>query len=286
MSRDAVRLTDAIAANLGQAVRTGRRESGMSQAQLAERIDVHQSWVSRIEMGRGGSAGLDVWIAIRAALGRPLAMALSRPLGEARRSVDAGHLEIQEHLLSLARTTGRAAAFELPTRPADPRHSIDVCVRDTRNRVLIVEEARNTFSDLGAALRSTRRKEAEAADLAATIDGGDPFRVASVWVVRESAANRALVARYPQIILSGFPGSSRSWLRALTSTAPPPIAQGSSGSTRRPGVCMNGDLRGSDRRGRSDHRRPAQDDAGDERAAKDRPPPVNDAAVLLIRCEP
>ena len=153
--REATRLTNAIAVSLGRAVRVSRLESGLSQAQVADRIGVHQSWISRIELGRGGSAGLDIWIAIGSALGRPLAIALSRPLGEERRPLDAGHLEIQEHLLSLARRTGRSAVFGLPTRPADPRHSIDVCVRDAAARILFIEEAWNTFTDLGAAIRST-----------------------------------------------------------------------------------------------------------------------------------
>ncbi len=225
-AREAARLTNAIAASLGRDVRTSRRESRLSQAQIAQRVGVHQSWISRIESGRGGSAGLDVWIAIGAALGRPLAVTLSRPLAQERRPLDAGHLEIQEHLLSLARRTRRSASFELPTRPADPRHSIDVCVRDVAARILFIEEAWNTFTDLGAAIRSTRRKEAEAADLAIAIGHGDPFRVATVWVVRDTMANRALMARYPQIVRSAFPGASRSWVQALCSRTAPPVAPG------------------------------------------------------------
>jgi hypothetical protein len=105
------------------------------------------------------------------------------------------------------------AMVELPTRPADPRHSIDVCVRDDRHRVLILQEAWNTFGDIGAAIRSTNRKAAEAADLAAAMDDGLPYRVASVWVIRPSATNRGLVARYQEIFASAFPGSSRMWAR-------------------------------------------------------------------------
>jgi transcriptional regulator with XRE-family HTH domain len=224
--REAERLTNAVAMNLGRAVRDGRGASGLSQAQLADRIEVHQSWVSRIELGQGGGTRLDVWIAIGIALGRPLAITLSRPLGEERRPLDGGHLEMQEHLLSLASATGRTATFELATRPADPRHSIDVCVRDAAARVLIIEEAWNTFADLGAAIRSTRRKEAEAADLAATVDDGPPFRVATVWVVRDTTANRTLMARYPQIVRSAFPGASRTWVQAIVAGAAPPVEPG------------------------------------------------------------
>jgi transcriptional regulator with XRE-family HTH domain len=198
----------------------------LTQKQVAIRIGVHQSAISRIELGRGTHVPLTVWVALGMVLRQPLAISLSRPLGDAREPSDAGHLAMQERLLELARATGRTATFELPTRAADPRYSIDVCVRDARHRVLIVHEAWNTFGDLGAAVRSTNRKTAEAADLAVISDDGPPYRVATVWVVRSTAANRALVARYPHIFRTAFPGSSRSWSRALTEGDPPPNTAG------------------------------------------------------------
>ncbi len=224
--RKASRLTEALAQALGRTIWERRRRLGLTQAQLGGRVGVQQSWISRIELGRGRAVPLELWAGIGVALGQPFAASFTRALGEERRPADIGHLEIQEHLLALARTTGRIGLFELPTRPLDPAYSIDVCVRDSQARVLFIEEAWNTFGDVGAALRSTRRKEAEAADLAATIDDGPPFRVATVWVVRASATNRATLGRYPEIVRSVFPGSSRDWTRALTSAAAPPTQPG------------------------------------------------------------
>jgi len=213
--REATRLTHALADVLGRSVRDARRRARLTQAQVATRIGVHQSLISRVELGRGGVVALEVWVAIGVALGRPLAVSLSRPLGEPREPADAGHLAMQERLLALARATGRTATFELPTRSGDPRYSIDVCVRDDRHRVLLIVEAWNTFGDLGAAIRSTNRKVAEALDLAELIGGDRPYGVAAVWVIRSSVTNRGLVRRYPQILRSAFPGSSRTWVRAL-----------------------------------------------------------------------
>jgi transcriptional regulator with XRE-family HTH domain len=207
-------------------VRSSRERKHLSQDELAAFVDVDQTRISQIELGHGEGAPLSLWIALGQALDQPLAVSFTRPLGETRQPADAGHLEMQEHLFRLARQTGRAATFELPTRPADPSHSIDVCVRDVRHRVLIIEEAWNTFGDIGAAIRSTHRKEAEAADLAATIDDDPAYRVATVWVVRSSATNRALVRRYPEVFASTFSGSSRAWARALTSSASPPAEPG------------------------------------------------------------
>jgi hypothetical protein len=193
---------------------------------LAARVGVHQTAISRIELGHGASVPLRLWVSLGVALGRPLAIALTRPLGEMREPADAGHLAMQERLLELARAAGRTVSFELPTRPMSPSRSIDVCVRDTRHRVLLIQEAWNTFGDLGAAVRSTNRKADEATDLAATVDDGPPYRVAAVWVIRPAAANRALVSRYPQIFRAAFPGSSRAWAAALTAGAAPPSRPG------------------------------------------------------------
>jgi transcriptional regulator with XRE-family HTH domain len=224
--REATRLSATMAEALGRSVRAGRIRLHLTQAELGARVGVHQSEISRIELGQGRAVPLYLWVSLGVALERPLAIQFTRPIGEPREPADAGHLAMQERLLELARDPGRTATFELPTRPMDPRHSIDVCVRDDRHRVLVIQEAWNTFGDLGAAVRSTNRKAAEAADLAATIDDGPPYRVATCWIVRSSAANRALIGRYPEIFRTAFPGSSRLWAQAITKGAPPPTQSG------------------------------------------------------------
>lgn len=218
----------ALAGTLGGVVRSGRWASRMSLAELGARVGLSRTRLAEIERGEGTGAPLQTWIALGIALGRPLAVNFSRPLGEPHGPADAGHLEIQEHILGLARATDRHGNFELPTRPADPARSTDVGLRDDRHRVLIQAECWNTFGDLGAAIRATNRKAAEAeAHAIATQAGSDePYRVATVWVVRATAANRALLARYPYIVDAAFPGSSRRWVAALTQGDEPPNEQG------------------------------------------------------------
>jgi len=90
--------------------------------------------------------------------------------------------------------------------------------------MLILEECWNTFGNLGASVRSTRRKIAEMEEVAVAIGGGaGPYRAAACWVIRDVARNRLVVARYPQIFASTFAGSSAGWVRSLTtrSVAPP-----------------------------------------------------------------
>lgn len=136
--------------------------------------------------------------------------------------------------MRLARTAGYRATFELPSRPANPTHSTDVGLRDDAHRRLVLAECWNTIGDVGAAARSTNRKQVDAEGLAAAIGGarpvpgepsdqpGPPYTVSTVWVVRATRRNRELVARYPELFASRFPGSSRAWAQALTTGSPPP----------------------------------------------------------------
>ena len=226
VEQEADRLSRAITATLALEVRAGRLALKMTQAALAAEVGVHQGRISQIERGRGQRLPLDRWIAIGVALQRPFAVSFSRPNYADRHVADAGHLKIQELLLALAQHAGRTGSFELPTRPSDPSRSADVVVIDEPNHCLIVQEAWNTFGDLGAAVRSTNRKAVEAEDLTVAIAKRGPLRVAVVWVVRASATNRAVVSRYPHVFATAFPGSSRRWVRALMGTAAPPEERG------------------------------------------------------------
>ena len=210
----------AIAATLGGMLRPARLRSRRRQKDMGQIVGLSASRYGEVERGGGATLPLATWVALGLAIGRPLSVAFSRPVpGE---PADAGHLEIQEFLLDLARRTGRRGTFELPTRPADPWRSVDVGLQDDRRRELVLVEAWNTIGDLGAARRSTTRKLAEAEQLAAALGGERPFRVAAVWVVRASATNRGLVARYPAVIDAACPGSSARWLRALETGAGAP----------------------------------------------------------------
>jgi hypothetical protein len=93
-------------------------------------------------------------------------------------------------------------------------------------RCLLLIEAWNTFGDIGAAVRSTDRKLAEATALAIAFWGDIDHRVATCWVIRSTRTNRALVARYPELFASRFPGSSQGWVGTLTNGSRPPAQPG------------------------------------------------------------
>jgi len=219
-------LSAAIAATLGREARTSRRRRRVTQQRLADEIGISRSRYADIERGEGATVPLETWTRIGAALGRALAVSFSRDI-EQPEPRDAGHLAAQELVLRLAREHGRAASFELPTRPADPARSTDVGVRDDALRTLFLIEIWNRLDDFGAAARATDRKVAEAA-APAVFAGGDreSYRVASCWLLVDTAANRRLVGRYPEILRTRFPGSSVRWAAALTNGTAPPAEPG------------------------------------------------------------
>ena len=135
-----------------------------------------------------------MWFALSEALQVPLRVEFGRDRLE--EPADAGHLAIQELILRIGRAAGFGRTFELPTRPANPRLSVDVCLRDDARRLFVLVEAWNSFGDIGASVRGTNRKIAEAHALAVAVGGDGWYRVAACWVVRDTARNRELAARY------------------------------------------------------------------------------------------
>jgi transcriptional regulator with XRE-family HTH domain len=221
-SREASR----IAATLGSDLQRTRKRRRMTQRVLGERVGLGQGRISDLERGNGATAPLDTWIALGIALDRPLAVSFSREI-EPHEPRDAGHLAAQELVLGLARKHGRRADFELPTRPSDPTRSTDVAIRDDAARAIVLTEIWNRLDDVGAAARATTRKMAEADGLAVLAAGdGPPYRVTTCWLLVDTAANRRLVARYPEVFASRFPGSSVAWVRCLSNGLPPPTDPG------------------------------------------------------------
>jgi transcriptional regulator with XRE-family HTH domain len=205
---------------LGERVLAARTNRKWSQKELAAKVGNDRTRMSQIELGKGGGAPADLWFAIAHALEMPFRMEFGRDPAQALE--DAGHLEMQEFMLKLGRATAFGRRFEVSTRPANPAYSVDVGLRDDIRRLLVLEECWNTFGNIGASIRSTRRKMAEAEQLAVAVGAAEgPYRVAAVWVVRDVPRNRAVLQRYPEIFESTFPGSSADWVKALTVAGAP-----------------------------------------------------------------
>ena len=207
----------AIAGNLGRDLRRTRLRRRLTQAQLGDKVGVSQAEISALEGGAGARTSVETWIAIGIALGRPIAIGFSRDVVDPLPG-DTGHLDAQELLLRLAAAGGWRGRPEAPSDPADPRHSTDVELRSPDDRLILVE-IWNRLDDIGAAIRSSDRK------LALVRQRADAD-VGSCWLFVDTAANRAIVRRYPAIFRARVGGSSANWIRSITSGAPCPSQPG------------------------------------------------------------
>jgi transcriptional regulator with XRE-family HTH domain len=210
------REANAIAANLGRELLRTRHRRRLTQAELGDRVGVSQAEISGLEAGSGARTSIETWVAIGIAFDRPIAVSFSRDVSEPLQ--DAGHLAAQELVLRLATGAGSRGTFEAAANRINPMHSTDVRL-DRADGMTILIEIWNRLDDLGAAVRSSDRK------LADLTSSGSP--AASCWLLVDTAANRAIVRRYPAIFRARFPGSSVGWVRAISSGAVCP---------RRPGV--------------------------------------------------
>jgi transcriptional regulator with XRE-family HTH domain len=206
---------------LAAQLRAARKRRGLSLGELGAKVDLTGARLSQILNGKGAGCALDVWFALGEALDLPFKVEFGRDRIE--EPLDAGHLAIQELCLGLGRLTSRVRKFELPTKPDNPSYSIDVCLRDDVSRTLVIEECWNSFGNINASVRSTRRKVAEAQELAIAIGGeSGPYAVAACWIVRDTRRNRELLRRYPQVFASAFPASSAAWVKVLTNAGVQP----------------------------------------------------------------
>lgn len=209
-------------AKLGGEIKALRLRRRWTQVEFGRRAGIGRMVVSRLERAEG-PLGLETLDRIGLALGVPLAVGFDR--GSNHEIADAGHLALQELLLRVTRGAGFSRQFEMPTRPNEPWRSSDVGLALARRRRAIDVECWNTFGDVGAAVRSSRRKLVELEQLAVA-KWGEGARACLVWVVHETTRNRALVNRYPEVFASIFTGSSRAWVAALTTGSEPPDAPG------------------------------------------------------------
>jgi transcriptional regulator with XRE-family HTH domain len=211
-------------AEIGRGLRDSRLRRGLTQRAAAQRAGVSRSTVQRVEAGQSENVTIDTLQRAALAVGRPLRIELAQD--PQREPVDAGHLGVQELVARLGSSVGHAVLPEMPAGRAGTWRSTDVALRNDLRRWFLIVECWNTIGDIGAAWRGTSRKIDDGEAYAAGRWGEHPHVVSACWVVRATARNRALVARYPALFAARFPGSSRASVRALTTGTEPPRGAG------------------------------------------------------------
>lgn len=206
-----------VAVRLGRGLREARLALGLRQVDVAQRAGVSQSWISRMERGKGSTASLETWAAAAAALGEQLVSFLERAPG-ADLPRDYQHLKRQELVIATARAGGWRA---LPEEPVDDdltrSRSVDVALLRAVRREAAVVEVIDFFDDVGAVQRNLdgkvaalERRLTHGRDLTTAT-----WRVQGLLVVRDTRRNRALVRELASLFAAKFTASSVAWLKAL-----------------------------------------------------------------------
>lgn len=205
-----------VAVRLGRGLRDARQALGMTQREVAERAGVSQPEITRLELGRGWTTGIDTWAACAAAVGTQIAAFLEQAPG-ADLPRDLQHLRRQHLVVVTSRSGGWRPEPEalLPGDGPRPR-SIDVLLTRAQRREAAVVEIWDLLLDGGAAMRGLEAK------VHATRQRlGPAWHVEGLLVVRGTLRNRRLVAELWAVFAARYPASSLAWLHALARVQAP-----------------------------------------------------------------
>jgi transcriptional regulator with XRE-family HTH domain len=213
-----------IGREFGLAIRSSRIEVGWSQRELAERLDVSQAAISRLEAGTGpyldgrlASAALD-FLGIRMQLdGATLGLAGRR---EQR---DLVHARCCGHVVRRLSRSGWEVQQEVEIGTGRYRGWIDVLAYRPTDRSLLCGEIKTEIDDVGRIQRTLTWYERDAWDAARRLSWR-PLNVCSALFLLCSTENDARTRGNKEILGQAFPGRARelgSWIVTPGAAVPP-----------------------------------------------------------------
>jgi len=203
---------------VGRELQRARLEAGLSLRRVGREAGVDPSHIRRVELGLS-ALSQDALVAVAAVVGHDASVRLYPSSGPRVRD----HVQVRmlEALLGALHPRWRAH-LEVPVYR--PVHGvIDVVLDDADARLVISGEAHSTLHVVDAQLRWAAQKT----DALPSADGWpwgidrDPGR-SRLLLLRDTAANRALVGTAATVFRAAYPASSAEAHQALTGTAPWP----------------------------------------------------------------
>lgn len=225
----------------GTVIRVVRQNRGWRQRDLAERAEVSQSLVSRIERGHVGPQSIDAVWKIAAALEIRVELMPRWRAGDLDRLLNARHSGLHESVARRFRDQLPAwvLAPEVSFAIYSDRGIIDILAWHPGRRAVLVIELKTDITDVNEMLGTLDRKRRVAAQVAKE-KGWDASTV-SVWlIVASSRTNRRRVDAHEAMLDAALPDDVRTirrWLRdpvgsvsALSFWAASPAGTGRTGT--------------------------------------------------------
>jgi transcriptional regulator with XRE-family HTH domain len=216
---EAMARKERVAVAPGEHVRLARSAAGMLQREVAIRAGVSGTMVCRMELGQGGSIGLDSWAAVAAVLGVELVADFREPAGSLR-----GQVEMRCHRLvaSVAGDGGWVARTEIVRASPDraPSSVETILVRPFRTEAAVVHawhpgpDVGAALGDLGARCEQLRRSL------------GPGWSVSALVLCPSTTAGRRRVTEVAERLAAELPANGSDWMGALRHKRSPMPAGG------------------------------------------------------------
>lgn len=206
---------------IGWLVRTLRVRAGLTQAELAGRVGIDRSAISRLEHGYPGNLRLDTLEAVASVLGARLDLRLLWNGPELDRLADEGHAALATHVKRRLGRWGWVVRVEVSYSRYGERGRIDLLAFHSASRALLVIELKTELVDVQALLGSLDAKARLAPGIAERFGWGSRRAIPAI-VFSEDRTTRNRLARvmplFDRYALRGR--SAISWLARPDASVP------------------------------------------------------------------
>ena len=194
---------------LGSAFRVIRIELRLRQLDVAERAQVSQQTVSRIERGRFGALSIDSLAAVAQALEADLSMSLRWRGSALDRLLDRRHAELQDVMVRELTEAGWEVVVEQSFNHFGERGCVDILAWRADCRALLVIEIKSQLVDLQDTVRTLDMKARVVPAITRRERGWNARTVAAVLVLPDSSVHRRTVDRHAALMAAAYP--ARTW---------------------------------------------------------------------------
>jgi transcriptional regulator with XRE-family HTH domain len=205
----------------GRLVRLARIERRWRQSDLAVRVGVSRSTVSRVERGHLGEISFDTVRAIAAAVDIRVQVQARARAVDIDRVMNARHSAMADYLASwIASFSGWIVRPEVSFSEYGERGVIDLLGWHASTRSLLVAEVKTELLEFGSLLGKLDAKD-RLAPVAARRFDWNPIAVSTCLLVADSSTNRRRAAAHAALLRAALPGSGPTlarWLRHPSGT--------------------------------------------------------------------
>lgn len=201
---------------VGAAIRAVRLRLNLRQQDVAARAEVSQQHVSLIERGHLDQVTVRTLRRVGAAVEIGLPIEPRWRGGELTRLLDLEHAALVEATARRLSHAGWSVDIEYTFNHFGERGSVDVLGWQDRRQVMLVIEVKSRVVDVQDMIAGLDRKARIVPGLVARERGLPVASIGRLLVVGEGSANRAVIARHPEMFAAAFPSRGaevRGWLR-------------------------------------------------------------------------